>query len=172
MRPKGAKTLRATILVPLDPFGPLWNVDKPAMFGPKWTIFGPFPLPSHERWTSCPYLGNIPKKTKQLFLMLPWVKRASPFERTVRIAHLKEWWHWWRWCWNFLGIKTVLGFLFGFPPKSKHAHLYFIFLIFAKLITFHAKGLITILRFTKNFSCCRNSNNVDRLKSNLVSKGC
>ena len=107
-----------------------------------------------------------------LLTLTSWVKEASPFERKVRIAHLKEWWHWWRWCWNFLGIKTVLGFLFGFPPKSKHAHLYFIFLIFAKLITFHAKGLITILRFTQKFSCCWNSNNVDRLKSNLVSKSC
>ena len=35
--PKWSKTLRLTILVPFGPFGPLWSVDKPAMFGPFWS---------------------------------------------------------------------------------------------------------------------------------------
>ena len=29
----------------LDPFRPLWNVDKTAIFGPKWTIFQPSLVP-------------------------------------------------------------------------------------------------------------------------------
>ena len=70
MGPKGSQMVKTVRLAIFYPFGPLWNVDKPAMFGPKWTIFGPFPLPSHERWTYRPYLGNIPKK-KQFFLILP-----------------------------------------------------------------------------------------------------
>ena len=28
----------------MDPFGPLGNVDKSALFGPKWAIFGPSPV--------------------------------------------------------------------------------------------------------------------------------
>ena len=60
MSPKGSKTLRSTILVPLDPFGPLWNVDKPAMFGPKWTIFGPSPV-----------MNGGPKRKKRLITTSP-----------------------------------------------------------------------------------------------------
>ena len=47
--PKWSKTLRLTILVP---FGPLWSVDKPAMFGHFWSKMDHFwAIPSHERWT-------------------------------------------------------------------------------------------------------------------------
>ena len=45
--PKWSKTLRLTIL---DPFGPLWNVDKPAMFGHFWSKMDHFwAFPSHEQ---------------------------------------------------------------------------------------------------------------------------
>ena len=46
--PKLSKTSRLTITDPLDPFGPLWNVDKPAMFGHfclfYWCIFWGYPV--------------------------------------------------------------------------------------------------------------------------------
>ena len=36
-----------------DPFGPLWQVDKPAMFGHFWSKMDHFwAITSHERWTS------------------------------------------------------------------------------------------------------------------------
>ena len=36
----------------LGPFGPLWSVDKPAMFGHFWSKMDHFwAIPSHERWT-------------------------------------------------------------------------------------------------------------------------
>ena len=37
----------------LDPFGPLWSVDKPAMFGHFWSKMDHFQaIPSHERSTT------------------------------------------------------------------------------------------------------------------------
>ena len=43
------KKIWLTILVP---FGPLWNVDKPAMLGHFWSKMDHFwAIPSHERWT-------------------------------------------------------------------------------------------------------------------------
>ena len=38
MGPKGSQMVKNTFrLTILDPFGPLWNVDKPAMFGHFWS---------------------------------------------------------------------------------------------------------------------------------------
>ncbi len=46
--PNGQKHLGWPFWSLLDPFGPLWNADRPAMFGqfgPKWTIFWTSPAP-------------------------------------------------------------------------------------------------------------------------------
>ena len=50
--PNGQKHLGWPFWSLLDPFGPLWNVDKPAMFGHFWSKVDHFwAIPSHERWT-------------------------------------------------------------------------------------------------------------------------
>ena len=38
----------------------IWNVDKPAMFGPKWTIFGPSPV-----------MNGRPQSKKMLIITSP-----------------------------------------------------------------------------------------------------
>ena len=49
---KDLKWSMAVRLTILDPFGPLWSVEKPAMFGHFWSKMVHFlTIPSHERWT-------------------------------------------------------------------------------------------------------------------------
>ena len=51
--PNGQKHLGRPFWSLLDPFGPLWSVDKPAMFGSFWSKMDHFwAIPSRERWTS------------------------------------------------------------------------------------------------------------------------
>ena len=50
--PNGQKHLVGPFWSLLDPFGPLWSVDKPAMFGHFWSKMDHFwAIPSHERST-------------------------------------------------------------------------------------------------------------------------
>ena len=47
--PKWSKTLRLAILVP---FGPLWQVEKPTMFGHFWSKMDHYwAIPTDEQWT-------------------------------------------------------------------------------------------------------------------------
>ena len=61
---KWSKTLKLTILVPLDPFGPLWSVDKPAMFGHFWSKM--------DHFRPSPVMKSGPKSKKK------WLITTSP----------------------------------------------------------------------------------------------
>ena len=73
--PKWSKTLRLTIL---DPFGPLWNVDKPAMFGHFWSKMDHFwRLPAMDLWLNGPKMAWILDLTWVKYIQVEWAPLLS-----------------------------------------------------------------------------------------------
>ena len=73
--PKWSKTLRLTILVP---FGPLWNVDKPAMFGHFWSKMDLFwRLPAMDLWLNGPKMAWILDLTWVKYIQVEWAPFLS-----------------------------------------------------------------------------------------------
>ena len=62
----------------LDPFGPLWNVDKPAMFGHFWSKMDHFwRLPAMDLWLNGPKMAWILDLTWVKYIQVEWAPFLS-----------------------------------------------------------------------------------------------
>ena len=76
--PNGQKHLGWPFWTLLDPFGPLWNVDKPAMFGHFWSKMDHFwRLPAMDLWLNGPKMAWILDLTWVKYIQVEWAPFLS-----------------------------------------------------------------------------------------------
>ena len=76
--PNGQKHFGWSFWSLLDPFGPLWNVDKPAMFGHFWSKMDHFwRLPAMDLWLNGPKMAWILDLTWVKYIQVEWAPFLS-----------------------------------------------------------------------------------------------
>ena len=104
--PNGQKHLGWPFWTLLDPFGPLWNVDKPAMLGHFWSQMGHFwCLPAMDLWLNGPKMAWILDLTWVKYIQVEWAPFLSiTVSLTVKV-------------WKIMPKMTRYGSNYGhFPP--------------------------------------------------------